>query len=594
MSNPPKFQLQDADNVLALHERFWTKKIVDDDELQFPYIDDKLCILDPKKTTGAKSKLKHIKDKFVELRMTDPIIANFIQKYGKESTYRYKAVMCMIFFILSKIHDVNNNNVSLLEVVIRDDPKYKTVQITDVVKFIGSCIAYGSSTQTMVTGLESRNIMDKDVRVKTLITKLEADYKVLNTMPITHFFLLDNRPSIFTNLPRLSEGLLDYVYQHVRDHLAAEYDPIYDQPVDKMGYIRSKLLPLDTATCVHIHDDDDVLGQPFTQYTMDDIGMFININKGYCFAYTYLGTNIMGSRGNIGIRALGTIPPANRASTIKGLSQYYSKVSPLENQQADLFDIVAAYKGSERTVLIKWLQTKNMSDYFQNLDSESGPLKLTKPLTHNYLTLFFEFMINDYADVLMLDNMQLILKLSCGTLFDLIGFLGWVCYSDDSTIANNDSGNYFVISQFCIGLFTDVCDKLKTIPIDDATSPVVNNVFDAIKDFRFGKSTLAELLKGVETTCIHGVGASFIRYYMNAYTSVNVQSLDWQTNIHSIHSCVAHPRSIKRPSNWHRLLSRTITSIKLHLPITHIIHVSNQTKLVRVRIPTTHHISFSG
>lgn len=510
----PNLQLQDVENVLALYERFSTKKIVDEDELQFPYIDDKLCVLDPAKTVGAKGKVKFIKEKFVEIRMTDPIITNFIKTYAANDakSYKYKAVMCMIFYFLSKIHDLNNNNKTLLEAIIQQDPKYQTMKINILVRYIGATVAHGASTNDLIVGLKHSKVINDDKKENELISQLEADYKLLNKMSIKQFF-----QTVYTRLASLNNGLLKYLYQHVQDNLAtAENEPIHEKPIDQIEYIRDKLKVLDTAACVHIHDDDDVLGRPFTEYTMDDIGLFININKGYCFAFTYLGTNIMGSRGNIGIRALGTIPPNDRLASIKGLGRYYSKVSPLANQQADLFDTASAYKGSERNVLVKWLQTNNLSAYFQDPNLGPGPFKLTKPLERKELERFFTFMIEDYADMLMLDNMQLILKLSCGTIFDLIGFLGWICYSDDTSVVDNTSGKYFDMSQYCLGLFTDVCEKLKTIPVEGlATS---NNVFDAIKDFRFGKSTLTELLKGVESTCIHGVGASFIRYYMNAYT----------------------------------------------------------------------------
>jgi hypothetical protein len=515
-----QYMLIDKNTVIPVIQRYFRNELVADDEWQFPYIDNnKLCVFDPEKTIGTKNKLVSLPNpkSINELKMNDPIIANFMAKYqvGARAYYYKKSVICMTFYVLSKIihEDTKQSLLSLSQVHYDDWPlNTQSTPVEQLIRTIAKLIAYEKSDGLLLAVLKNSGVMRNDAVVK-LIARIQTNPSYLADMPIVDFFTFENETSIYRNLEMLPEDALGHVYTFVREQLGEQGNANASNPGDKIKFITDKLRLLDTAACIHIHDDDDAMGKPFKEYTMKELSAFINVNNGYCFAYSYLGTNIIGSRGNINLRAIGSIPSAEIPVVSRGLAAYYAKNEPLVNQQTDLFDMLVAYRGQERKVVVRFFEANGMKESFGVFDDAERGFKLAQPLTRAQLAQFFTFILKDFNEALVQKNIEVILRLSCGTIFDAIGFLGWICYSDDVDVFDNSSGKYFQISNYCLGLFPSLCENLKTIPTPDGTS----NLFDAIKDFKFGKSSLATLLEGVESTCIHGVGASFLRYYINAY-----------------------------------------------------------------------------
>lgn len=226
----------------------------------------------------------------------------------------------------------------------------------------------------------------------------------------------------------------------------------------------------------------------FKDYTFEEFDKFFNYSQ-YCFSYYDLALSVISNKGAIKIENT-TLSPERISKLPKEIARYvfHSKDEDLKNAIKSSFE--SSYSGEVRSDIFKFTTAES----FENIVS-----------IKNNLVRFYEYLINVLPNKQKIDNYKAVFNKTCNSFFELIGLLGYVCLSDDISIFEND-GSYFFTSEYCKEMFKYIyTDKLRFL----------HNDFKAIG---FGGKEIVSLMTELDGgTCIHGIGNSFIRYYLNTY-----------------------------------------------------------------------------
>lgn len=251
--------------------------------------------------------------------------------------------------------------------------------------------------------------------------------------------------------------------------------------------VQKVLLDHDPVKCTLLREDDVVMGEKFTNYTMDKIDTIINLS-GYCFSVSYLATGIVGTKGLLHQVANGApINKENEKLIIERIANYYS--NNIKEFKDDVIPVLNAYDDESKATLGKLLpldlNASNVSDAYDKL------VKL------------FEFLLNDFQNAESIKGLKKIYLKTNGLILDIIAYLGYICISDDIG-AQADSKVLFKCATHSIAMFLDFIDEYK--------KDIIN--------FSANGDTLAAIIKDIPTTCIHGIGSRLVGFYIAIYEKV--------------------------------------------------------------------------
>ena len=243
--------------------------------------------------------------------------------------------------------------------------------------------------------------------------------------------------------------------------------------------------------CIH-RKEELIMMTPFNDYLFKDLDKFINL-RGHCFSHLDIAQNIVSNKGVIVLPDIVLIT-SEIHQIIIALGNYFDK-NKLELKE-DIDDLLNTLKSSTYTDDERELFYKDLAI----------PKNFTKV---NNWTNFFKYIVYKFREKTVAINVKKIYNYSCNTLFELIGLYGYMCLSDDITVFEN-TGSKFITALFCTTEIINVFDKIKrNIP----------ELWTDLENISFNNTTLKELLSEIETTCIHGVGLAFMKYYISAYES---------------------------------------------------------------------------
>lgn len=442
-------------------------------------------------TITVCSFLKNDRKKYRNYEATK--IDNHILKLLKSSTDRriVKSELCALVFILQNL---KNNNSNLYNYAFNplNRENFSNIKI-----FLYDLYYETFLNRNLVNLLRRKNLLqiqiDQDTENKIVELKKNILNKNFKEIYIKDIFYIknafnDNIPTIFHLL--LKNELDDKeinIINNIYDYLI-ELDyfvPNNDFNIRKNN-LKNFLKDLNTNQCTIVIEDDNVLGDKFIDYTFDKI-LSYKIFDGYCFKAEYLLNMIIGLRGNLNLKGL--ILTENIKYDIIDLCNINYKNKSL----VDFNELLATYKPYE----IELLENNNI-------------LKNNK-LTSENLLPFLKFMLFEYQSILEEKYVEDIAFSTSNTLFDLIGLMGYILISDDISVFDNDGTN-FHISQYCIGEFLNFLEYTKTVTLENG-----QNLFELINKLTFNNDNLGSIIKDMETTCIHGIGNRFLKFYLYTY-----------------------------------------------------------------------------
>jgi hypothetical protein len=301
----------------------------------------------------------------------------------------------------------------------------------------------------------------------------------IGELPIIDVIYQNNKIVDFNKFePEQRSRLIQYIKSLFTNLLAIELkdDAIYDYFLNKLMYT------CDPKKCTFIREDDDVMGDLFIGYKMKQLNTIINID-GYCFSVSYLASAIIGTRGNITPVLKGaSLSKDSKELIVRILSNYYA-LNP-----KDFSEILASLKSYNETEL-------NILTKHQLIESNLS--KTRKDF--DYCRRFFSYMIEDFGVELSTVGVTDLYVNTNGLIVDLIGFVGYVCLSDNIT-AQANSIVQFDCAQHCISKLLEFLKK-----------------FENLKDFKVNKDSLDQIVTDIPSTCIHGIGKRLLSFYIGLF-----------------------------------------------------------------------------
>lgn len=290
-----------------------------------------------------------------------------------------------------------------------------------------------------------------------------------------------------------SRGLIDQNEKDINSNKRQVVDEV-------LGYINT------SGVCIEGKEDYD--GTSFDNYTFDDIDGFLDYD-GYCFSVLQLANLVMSQKGLVVVQNV-TFSRQFKAQLPHKIALYFS------NHYADLkYDFQALkmsfdanFESEKTNELVINLETKfNTALASAKPQNARQPQNVATSRVYAAWKAFYTELMTTYADRVIIDSVRSVYELSCNTVFELTGLLGYMCLADDISIFDND-GQYFHTSEYCKELY-------KHFYHSEISELEIKQKLQMIS---FNNKSFDDLVKGLDAgTCIHGIGCSFIRYYLNAY-----------------------------------------------------------------------------
>jgi hypothetical protein len=449
-----------------------------------------------------------------------------------------KYFTCRLIYILQNIYmqSINIKEPNTMYDIIKDNIQLvkSDIQVHNIVKDIVKSI-YLMSFQRFMTIIRSYHIkFQMSAEMTSKLQRIITDVKNGNVQDvlIRDFFLLTNEnvthESIFGIIdscirptPNGQSSVIAYdhylhnkeVVDNVYAFLKTRFEGINEtlaaattttEVEQRIIWMLDILRPLDASMCKHVlHDDDETL---FRDYKMIRINRFININKGYCYTHESLGYMVVANRSLM--LPDGTIPSKSETTSMaKGIARFY--FDRPDDFARDIIPVLRkTYTKDELAAL---------ADFFKmtNYDNEVLFLEISGMVTDKEkMFSFFRYMITDFKLDIEGQSVRTLFKYNCSTFMDMLGFLGYICYSDDVSTFEND-GTKFKISQYCIDKVIGVLEEMNTIKTMDGET-----VRDKIYNLKFNGKNVDHIVKSIPSTCIHGVGVSLMKFYLNANNTI--------------------------------------------------------------------------
>lgn len=354
----------------------------------------------------------------------------------------------------------------------------------------------------------------KSALVSKIINKEWSEIKIADV-----FVIADGNetfPSLYGDLQKMQrrDGINLEMYEENKDwmlplleflskkmHVKANANTM-SQPKNVVDRLLLLLPDINTTLCTKV-DTNALMLEEFKDYTLNNVDGYVNIRSGHCYSYFTLALNIIQRGGIIETPQLKPLNIEERTKIVNGVITYLEHLD--EANFGDLIKSLKQYSTTDVTPILQRFEKANVDELIDELLSRTIPIGE-----------FINFMVDKYSKTLAFQSVQKIFKYSCGTILDLIALLGYILWSDDITAFHNTDGKRFNISLYCQGVFLGLLEELdKLIDNDNNTT-----VMDQLKTLKFSEKSFGDIIKSITDTCIHAVGASLMRFYLEAYETV--------------------------------------------------------------------------
>lgn len=247
---------------------------------------------------------------------------------------------------------------------------------------------------------------------------------------------------------------------------------------------------------------DDFAGDAFEDMSFNNIDSFTSY-EGYCFSLMELASMIVSKKGLVVVDNV-TFSKEFIKGLIHDIAKYISNHAGETTMKYEIQALKESFKAN--------FSTDNVDNDTLTLTLSGIPdIVITNPFkiqkSYDAWKDFYSKIINDYATQVKLLSVRKVYEKSCNTIFEITGLLGYMCLADDITIFEND-GSYFYTSEHCKEQYKHLMNnEIKDLSIKEDISTI-----------SFNNKTFEDLIKELDTaSCIHGIGNSFLRYYIHAY-----------------------------------------------------------------------------
>lgn len=330
--------------------------------------------------------------------------------------------------------------------------------------------------------------------------KEEIPEKVLNDILNKNWKELLIKDVLYIDGRKLSKDKFLSIYpdQHqdiLLSYLKDQFKYLVDAS-EGLGAVFDKMYDCDPVHCTIVKEDDDVLGDPFESYTMDKVNSIFNI-AGYCFSIPYLASAVIGTRGRIQTILKGAPFNTNiKIDMINGLANYYTL--NLNEFHNDVEMLVTSFTETEFNILGNKLNINKNTNNSLNIFEQ--------------LKKFFTFMLDDFQVLYSMKGMKSIYIATNGLILDIIGYVGYICLSDNIT-ANATSTVRFECAEHALRLLLEFISK------------DLKDYKDVLKDFSANGDNLKRIIEDIPNTCIHGIGFRLLSFYIACH-SMSIKLLD--------------------------------------------------------------------
>ena len=395
--------------------------------------------------------------------------------------------------------------------------------VNDVINIIGRMggRTAANAAAAAARNAAARNAAARNAAARNVIDQFSKEEDVWKSIRIQE--LLDIYDDVKDNV-NVKEKLADFF---TKKHLFE----LYSLPKETPNSIKEILNKCTTCTGIFEKDSPgDPLSTKFLDYTLGELGDFINLGEGACLTFEHLAVNIVMNPLSVAKHYELFLKGANLTQLTMGIEykvredinlarniaryilEEYNTSSiffRINNDKDSWKDLVTKYKGANKANAV------NILEYaVKKLQSEG------------FISQLYTNLIKTYEKFPLLHVLFLYFA-SSNTLYELIGLLGYTLVSDSINEAgNNANGQYFKISQKCLEHFMKLLTKLKTIKFTNVGiyDNQDINLLDILYNISFTVNnntyTIQRIMKEVESTCIHGIGLKFLQFYLSCYESV--------------------------------------------------------------------------
>lgn len=357
--------------------------------------------------------------------------------------------------------------------------------------------------------------------VATVMNKIEK--KEFGDFTIKDFF----ENPVFTDWNETTQSVYDTIFTNANQHKPL-IDKLYIFLVDKKliqpiananananaltkkNAVQTTLQSLNAR--IHCtHGRHEFSGDAFEDLAFTSIDSFVSY-EGYCFSLIELASLIISKKGLVVVD--------NVTFSKVFIKELINKIALYISTHADHPIVKYDIQGLKNSFIV------NFEKEFTTNSLQQKTLTLTVPGTDVTINLenpfykslqsqqsfeawqdFYNKLINDYAAQIKLLGVRKVYEKSCNTIFEITGLLGYMCLADDISIFDND-GTYFFTSEYCK-------EQYKFLMNEEIRNL---DIAKDIASISFNNKTFKDLITELDSaSCIHGIGNSFLRYYIYAY-----------------------------------------------------------------------------
>lgn len=226
----------------------------------------------------------------------------------------------------------------------------------------------------------------------------------------------------------------------------------------------------------------------FKDFPFSDIYEIARVSDEHCYTYNYLAKMVVMNNGILNINSY----VSNYEKLGADMGTFYFKHPKIFKDFLEQ-DIVALYDKVKDKLL------DDARKYF----TPFIPSEPQTNLTQQNFQEFFTYILSRHNVNLNTTTVEMLMLKGGSSIMDLIGLLGYICYSDDIVnMDQNENADHFKRSSYCIGLMREFLGTYKL------NSVAMNN------------KSLEDIINSNE--CIHGIGTKLMEFYVNCMYYVTV------------------------------------------------------------------------
>lgn len=257
-----------------------------------------------------------------------------------------------------------------------------------------------------------------------------------------------------------------------------------------LGNMANILKSYNPQNCTIIRDDLMTLIS-FKEFPFSDIYEIVSVSPEHCYTYNYLAKMVVMNNGILNISSY----VSDLKKLTDNMGSYYFKHQDVFNSFLRP-DIIALYDKVK-------CRLHDNAKYFKPFSSisQAPTEKPTDP--KKQLQDFFNYIMVLHNVNLNTTVVEDLMLRGGSSIMDLIGLLGYICYSDDIVNGDqNEDAKHFMRSSYCIEL----------------TRTFLNTY--NLNEISMNNKHLKSIIDSKE--CIHGIGTKLIEFYVNCMYYVTI------------------------------------------------------------------------